>query len=975
MSGDHLPARQLDVVNQLLATLRTLVPPGPPVGVDLVQPPQLLLARHDGTIPFRTELPYSISTVLTRAHGEPALGHELAREIETADAIDALISFVTFTGVRALRAELEAHAQAGRPFRLLTTTYMGATDARAVEALARLPNVQVRISYDTRRTRLHAKAWLFSRNSGLDTAYVGSANLSSSALFHGNEWMMKMTASDLPAVIKKFRGTFETLWHDGEFEPFDPMDESHCKRLREAIARERGGSSSTSTTTVFFTLRPYPYQAEILDRLEADRQLHGHRRNLVVAATGTGKTVIAAFDYQRLIEVDHLRPRMLFLAHREEILKQALATFRNVLRDGSFGSLLVGGSDPESHDHLFASIQSFNSRRLLERYGPDYWDYVVLDECHHAPAESYRALVTRIEPRYLVGLTATPERADGRSLLEDFEGRIAAEIRLWHALERHLLVPFEYYGISDNTDLSQVRWSRGAYAADDLDRIYTGNDRRAELVIEQAVRRVGDPREMRALGFCVSVNHALFMARKFTEAGIPAMALHGGSTEQERRAAPAKLASREINVLFTCDLFNEGVDLPYVDTLLLLRPTASSTLFLQQLGRGLRLYPKKSSCLVLDFIGQHREDFRFDPVLTALTGIPRGRLAQAVENAFPTLPSGCHLSIDHVAREQILTSLRRQVRGGERKLIEELRSLIAETGGEVGLKMFVDATGRDLAEVFAGRWSWATLRRAVGIQVAELGPDEGILLPKLKQLLHVDDPDLLAFYLNWLRSPDLAIPSSDLANRRVLMLAYQLFHGAGDRFSPESFAELLRRNPGTVDDLAQLFSVLMDRVAIARSYPLPKPHWPLSLHRRYGRREILAATGVWNQSSKPPSREGVVRIPAESAELLFVTLDKSGKHFSPTTSYEDYAISTDLFHWQTQSGVSPESTSGQRYIEQSSNGWEFHLFVRETEKDMFTYLGPAQYVAHNGSRPMSITWRLATPIPGKWLEAFQRLAA
>lgn len=334
---------QVRLVNQLLAELRRLVPPGPPDALDIEGPPRLLLARHEGTPPPRTELPFSMSTVLTRAHGEPTFGHELAKEIATADSIDALISFVTFTGVRALRPELEAHAQAGRQFRLLTTTYTGATDAKAVEALARLPHVEVRISYDTRRTRLHAKAWLFSRKSGLDTAYVGSANLSSSALFHGNEWMMKASAHDLPAVIQKFRGTFETLWNDGEFEVYDPRESEHRDRLVAAIQSERGGGRGTRTTTylpTYFTLRPYVYQSEILDRLTAERELHHRTRNLVVAATGTGKTVIAAFDYLRQIPESGLRPRLLFLAHREEILHQALATFRNVLRDGAFGTLL-----------------------------------------------------------------------------------------------------------------------------------------------------------------------------------------------------------------------------------------------------------------------------------------------------------------------------------------------------------------------------------------------------------------------------------------------------------------------------------------------------------------------------------------------------------------------------------------------------------------------------------------------------------
>jgi superfamily II DNA or RNA helicase/HKD family nuclease len=565
VGGDKLERlnKQAAIANDLLTRIRELAPPGPPSAENVEPPPRLLLSVHDGTPPVRTELPFGVTTVLTRARGEPAIGHELEREIATAESIDALVSFVTVSGVRALREALEKHAQDGGRLRLLTTTYTGATDAEALEALAGLPNVQVRISYDARRTRLHAKAWLFSRASGLDTAYVGSANLSSSALFQGHEWMVKVSAADLPAVIAKFRGTFETLWNDPEFEPFDVSVEEHRARLRQALAAERGGGRHGPATLTFFTLAPYPFQTEILERLQAERELHGRRRNLVVAATGAGKTVVAAFDYKRRIGSDGLPPRLLFLAHREEILAQALATFRNVLRDGAFGDLLVGGEEPARYDHLFASIQSVNSRGLLDRFGAECWDHVVIDECHHAPAQSYQAVVGRIRPAVLVGLTATPERADGQSLLPDFDNHIAAELRLWHALERQLLVPFEYYGISDNTDLRDARWSRGSYVTEDLEKLYTGNDHRASLVIGQTLRRVGDPRRMRALGFCVSVAHAQFMARRFSEAGIPALAVHGGSSDADREGGPRRLERREVNVLFTCDLYNEGIDLPF----------------------------------------------------------------------------------------------------------------------------------------------------------------------------------------------------------------------------------------------------------------------------------------------------------------------------------------------------------------------------------------------------------------------------
>ena len=280
-----------------------------------------------------------------------------------------------------------------------------------------------------------------------------------------------------------------------------------------------GPGRRDSGPPVFFDLRPHPYQQATLDQLETERIDKGHFRNLVVAPTGTGKTLIAAFDYARQ-PFSGPRPRLLFLAHREELLRQARDRFRHVLRDESFGDLLGGGEEPSSYEHLFATIQSFRSRGLLESQGAIHWEYVVLDEAHHVPAESYREIVASLRPRILLGLTATPERMDGESILPWVEDRIADEMRLWHAIERQYLVPFDYYGVHDGTDLTGLSWSRGSYAIGELEQRYLGNTRRTNLIIREFCEFYGDWRLARGLGFCVSIAHAQFMAESFRQAGI-----------------------------------------------------------------------------------------------------------------------------------------------------------------------------------------------------------------------------------------------------------------------------------------------------------------------------------------------------------------------------------------------------------------------------------------------------------------------
>jgi superfamily II DNA or RNA helicase len=594
--------------------------------------------------------------------------------------------------------------------RVLTTTFTGTTEREALNQLARLPGVRVKVSYDVRRTRLHAKAWLFHRESGLSTAYVGSANLTATALGEGHEWMVKVCAEDLPHVVEKFEGTFETLWADPEFEPYDPESEADRTRLAFALGTER--RSDRATTLV--DLRPYPFQEEILDRLAAARLVHGRTRNLIVAATGTGKTVVAAIDYARIAAAAGVTPRLLFLAHRREILERSRETFRHALRDAAFGELLTGDAKPTRHEHVFATIQS--AAPVIELLSVKHFRHVIVDECHHLPADSYQALVPRLEPDQLVGLTATPERSDGKSLLPDFQGHIAAELRLWHALDRQLLAPFDYYGIYDGVDLRQVRWSRTGYELGGLEGLYTGHEARTRLILAQLVRRVADVRRVRALGFCVSVAHAEFMAAQLRAQGVPALAVHGDSDAAGRADAPRRLREREVNVLFTCDLYNEGVDLPFVDTLLLLRPTMSATLFMQQLGRGLRLDPAsgKTSCLVLDFIGQHRQEFRFDGVLSALTGVPRTRLREAVLADFPFLPGGCSLQLDAVARDTILESLRTTL-GGPKRLAAELREFTARVGRPVRLAEYLEESGRELDEVYGADHGWTTIRKLAGI--------------------------------------------------------------------------------------------------------------------------------------------------------------------------------------------------------------------------------------------------------------------
>jgi hypothetical protein len=554
--------------------------------------------------------------------------------------------------------------------------------------------------------------------------------------------------------------------------------------------------------------------------------------------------------------------------------------------------------------------------------------FVVVDECHHAPADSYQKVMARLRPEILLGLTATPERADGKSLLPDFDGRIAAELRLWHALDRQLLVPFEYYGIADaaGTELDDVRWSRSGYQNGDLSNLYTGNEVRVDLIVAQLRRRVVDPTKIRALAFCVSVEHAEFMAKALTARGIPAEVVHGGSDGGQRSSAPRRLRDREVNVLCTCDLYNEGVDLPFVDTLLLLRPTASATLFVQQIGRGLRLFEGKTTCLILDFIGQHRAEFRFDGVYAAITGIPRGRLERDVREGFPYLPSGCVFQLDAVVTKRVIESLKRAVATGA-QLARELREMASSTGpgggaGELTLAGFLERSGRDVEDVYGPGGGWTPLRARAGL-IESVDDETADLSRRLEWLLHTDDATRLGIW----KQAAVSVASEPSYARRLTMLDFQLNH-RGVLREPTDVAKWVFERAPIRDELAQLADVLSERIALADEiYPVAS--WPLALHRHYTRREIVAGVGFVKPGKKGVTpQSGILMLPDEKREILFVTLDKSASSFSPSTRYRDYAISPTLFHWETQSAASATRASGRRYLDSPGNGWSFYLFVR-----------------------------------------------
>lgn len=970
---------------KLNAVLRALVSDDEDwAAAEVVVPPRVLsgikrrsLLGDPMPLPPLPATPFSQSDLLVNAEGQPNIGSELKAELATADTVDLICAFVIWTGVRHLRDSLAEVVERGGRIRVITTTYMGATEKRAVDELFAL-GAKVRVALDARTTKLHAKAWLLERESGLTTAFVGSSNLSHTALFDGLEWNVRLSSMDAAHVIGRVRMMFESHWASEHFDEYDPAvnGDELARALQEYDRRSLGETSTISFANL--DVRPYPHQQRMLETLMVERERHDRHRNLVVAATGTGKTVVAALDYGQLRQ-RYKDLSLLFVAHREEILRQALATYRAVLHRGDFGEIHGGGRSAEGR-HVFAMIQSLHDGRIRE-IAPDAFDVVVVDEFHHAAADSYDRLLNHLTPRELLGLTATPERLDGRDVTEWFDYRIAVELRLWEAIDQGFLVPFQYFGVADGTDLRQLTWRRGGYAPEELSNLLTNDDVRVARLLEAIQRIVLDSGQMRALGFCVSKEHARYMARKFTEAGLDSIALTGDDSREVRDQGLSNLKAGRIRCVFSVEVLGEGIDVPDVDCVLLLRPTASATLFTQQLGRGLRRARNKSSLTVIDLIGQQHREFHFEDRLKALLDARRGRIAEQVENQFPFLPAGCTIDLDRQSREIILENLKAAVRRSRwTTLISDLR---LEPDG-VGLREFLDRYDLRLEDVYRGSRSWTDLRRQAGRYLPSPS-DPGIesrALRGLGQMTHIDDPERVAVYRSVLgsdASPRLG--QVDERQRRLLtMLAWDLRSGDSGQESVDDFFAALWREQAPRDELIELLGILDARSAVRGGVSVLPAEIPLALHARYSRAELTAALGLRAGVKPMVPQAGLIWAQAAQSDVFFVDLQKAERDYSPTTMYRDYAVSRELFHWESQTRQHTGLETVRRWIEHQARGSHVLLFVRERKTfelgtQPFTFLGPVTYAGHRAERPVAFTWRLPVPMPEELFEVARSVAA
>ena len=983
-----------------------------PEGVELlslIENDQVLKEGVKADSLIRPETSLVKSSLFTNSNNnEPSFVTELQKEIASSDEICFVVSFIKHTGLIKIFDQLKEFTDKGKSLNIITTTYMGATDFKAIEYLSPLKNTSIKISYDCTHTRLHAKAYIFKRNTGFSTAYVGSSNLSKAAITSGSEWNIKVSAKELPELYSKIVAAFDSYFNSELFEEYKLGDK---EKLESALAKEKliyqNNKSKTENPNIssiensLSEFKPFYYQKAILDKLQAERKIYNHNKNLVVAATGTGKTLISAFDYKRFREENPESCRLLFIAHRQEILEQSLDSFRNVLNDSNFGELWVGNYEAKKKEDLFISIQTANSQKIVSKFSKNYFDFIIIDEVHHAAAESYREIFTYFEPKILLGLTATPERMDGLSILDYFGNRIAASIRLPEAIDRNLLCSFSYYGISDDVSLKDIKWSKGGYDEKELNVIYIEGEsaiKRVEHIISSLHKYLNDVNEVHGIGFCVSIDHARFMSRIFNENNIPSIALSSDSKDNDRTSAKIGLEDGSIKFIFVVDLYNEGVDIPCIDTVMFLRPTKSLTVFLQQLGRGLRLYEGKTELTVLDFVGQANKHYNFEEKFNALLGEHKCSVRDSIKKGFPWVPAGCYIGLEEKAKEWVLENIEESY-SRRQSVIEKLKSFNEDTGKELSLSNFFEYSGIEFSKLYRGKdWNFFRLCKEADLYNLNWNYDdyEKSINNSLKKFTWFNSAKLIDYIVGLLSKnkymPEISSLSEE--SQKLLDMFYVTLFNKFIEFDEQDYNEkgILKSNIDSIarvkENLSELFKreYLKQEIVELLNYIRTKIDLfspeidlgyesPLQLYCSYSRDQILASF-----KSHKLLKEGVVYLKQYKTDILLVTLSKTEKDYSEKTMYNDYSISDSLFHWQSQNQTSQDSETGKRYINQKSSSNNILLFVREFKEDSlgtqpYTFLGKAEHEWHSGNKPMSVIWKLEKPIPAKFIKKTSKMLA
>ncbi|WP_233155521.1 DUF3427 domain-containing protein [Sedimentitalea arenosa] len=897
--------------------------------------------------------------------GGPAFFDQLVDHIDRSRSVDLAVAFVLESGLVMLEPYFRDLLDRGGRLRLVVGDYLDVSEPAALRRLCDLPGDVSGHVFETAGGSFHPKAWLFRAAGNGGTAIVGSSNLTRTALIHGVEWNLSVSGEKDWEPVEH---AFEELLRSPNVKPLTQawIDAYSARRRRQPLPQMAQAIAKDDIPLP--TAAPHEIQCEALAAL-ARARADGKRAGLVVLATGLGKTWLSAFDATDF-------ERVLFVAHREEILTQAMTTFRRIRPEARFG--LYSGSAKDEGEILFASIQTLGKTDHLRRFDPEAFDYIVVDEFHHASAATYRRLIEHFRPRFLLGLTATPDRTDGADLLALCDDTLVYRCDLAEGISRGFLSPFRYFGVPDDIDYAQIPWRSTRFDEEALTTA-VATQARAQNALEQLWRHGDGP----AIGFCVSRRHAEFMAEFFRNAGLRSVAVHSGEGSAPRTSSLEALGAGELDILFAVDMFNEGVDVPQIGTVLMLRPTESAILFLQQLGRGLRRIEGKV-LRVIDYIGNHRTFLTKARALLSAGDGDRAlsqRLDLLVAGELD-LPEGCEITYDL-------------------KALDFLRSMLATTGAqdeaEAWYRVHLLRHGRrPTALEFAqagfspartGHGGWFEFVRDMGDEVPASVLGQAGLMRALERpaLPCPAGPALMSSLIAGgsvsRQSLHAAITAAIPASSQAQPITRDDFEEATSHWLMTPFVVEHKGKLAVRGETGPVVSAAVDELAtwriVSASDAGPRrqeideaaqPFGAPAIWHEYMREDIPPLFG---ETFNPGSwNSGIVK--TRTGLVLLTTLNKGS--LAQGNHYEDHFLSDRRMQWQSQTSTKQNSERG-RILSRELPNKEVHLFVRSSKlrgktAAPFTYLGKPRFVNWEGERPITIEWELPEPVPAELHRAF-----
>jgi superfamily II DNA or RNA helicase len=916
---------------------------------------------------------------------------ELIKSMSECDRFYFSVAFINFSGLQLLLDPLKEAEKKGIKGRIITSTYLNFTDAKALEKIREFNNVDLKVFVTDKEIGFHTKAYIFEYKDSYKVI-IGSSNITQSALKSNIEWNVEIITKENGRFIQDVLQEYDYLWNMSE-----DADPDFISRYEEFL---KSFKSTQMTHQMIYENKQYivpnrmqKRATENLDRLRS----FGEKKALVIAATGTGKTYMSAFD------VKNVKPKkLLFIVHREEILKKAKDTFEMLLpNDGLSFGLLTGNHKQKHVDYVFATIQTIS--KCFHEFEKDEFEYLIIDEAHHATSPTYQTVLNYFEPKFTLGMTATPERTDGYNVFDLFDNNVALEVRLHEALEDELVIPFHYFGITDieGIDLSDVD-------IDDIGEITKRLkvNKRVDFIIEKMDFYGHDGEKRKGLGFCVSIEHAQYMASEFNKRGYKSVCLYGADSPETRERYIHRLESDhdELEFIFTVDIFNEGVDIPSINTVLMLRPTNSPIVFIQQLGRGLRKHANKSFLTVLDFIGNHNKTFLIALALNGSRYYDKESLKVAIATGFANIPGCTHIQMDKISQERILAQIDNENFNSMKYLKEEyfefkklnqgripylLLDYLKYDGAPDPVKFidrektylsFVAKVEKDdyLKGLIQNEQFEATLKELssklplkriyefVIIRYLLDHEEMNLEIAKrqiLKMVTQVDDDSVLHAFecLN-----QNYYDSGQLKNKPKLVQ-----YSGGKLVKTSLFNELLNNQDYRkfIEDIITYGIFRYEKEFKSEYYGVP--HFKL-----YEQYPMIDAALLSNYRKIHSSFRGSGLLANGKEYFLFIDLHKE-EDVKESINYKDKFINERYFQWQSQNSTTQQSERGQNIIHNKARGVNLHLFVRKYRKidgknEPFIYIGKGDTVQYEGEKPITIKIKLEHEIPATLYTEFTK---